>query len=417
MHQACPVARTPGDVSLLAAPMRPDSSARSLHAPVPGSGTGGLPPPDPAQLERSRRLCARIVAAIERAGGWISFADYMQMALYAPGLGYYDAPGDKLGGSGDFVTAPEISPLFARALAAQISEAFARLPRRVLEFGAGTGALAHELVAELRRRGFEDVEYFILEVSADLAARQRQRLAGLPVAWLERLPDGFEGVVVANEVLDVLPVHLFVAGGGAVLERGVTAEDGALRFAGRPAPEGLARTVAAIEAEAGPWPEGYGSEICPLAEDWIAALAAHLRRGLALIVDYGFPSREYYHPQRAMGTLMCHYRQRAHADPLWLPGLNDITAHIDFSACARAARRCGLDVLGYTTQAHFLLNCGLLDLLGAAGGAPDPSLAAAAQRLVSEAEMGELVKVMALGRDLKMPAPLGFSRGDRSHRL
>jgi SAM-dependent MidA family methyltransferase len=383
---------------------------------TPASGAG-LPPPDAGAQARSDALLARVAARITAAGGWLSFADYMQMALYEPGLGYYDARGSKFGAQGDFVTAPEISPLFAQALAAPVARAFEQLPAQVLEFGAGTGALAHDLLQDLERRGCPAQEYWIVEVSADLRARQQERLAGYPVRWLERLPDAFEGVVIANEVLDVLPVQLFVRGASAVQERGVTVDGGTLRFAGRAAPADLRDAVAAIEALAGPLPTGYGSEVCLLAGAWLASVAACLRRGLVLLFDYGFPRHEYYHPQRAMGTLMCHYRQHAHAEPLWLPGLNDITAHVDFTAVAQAARDAGLDLLGYTSQAHFLMNCGILDrLMARPGAAPDAATTGAVQRLVSEAEMGELVKVMALGRRLE-GGGWGFDRGDRRHRL
>jgi len=389
--------------------------------PAPAAGTGapgaGLPPPDPGAQARSDALLARVAHRIAAAGGWLSFADYMQMALYEPGLGYYDACGSKFGAQGDFVTAPEISPLFAQALAAPVARAFGRLPAQVLEFGAGTGALAHDLLHDLARRGCPAEQYWIVEVSADLRARQQERLAGYPVRWLDGLPEAFEGVVIANEVLDVLPVQLFVRGAGAVQERGVTVDGGTLRFAGRQAATELAGTVAAIEATVGLLPPGYGSEVCPLAGAWIAAVAACLRRGLVLLFDYGFPRGEYYHPQRAMGTLMCHYRQHAHAEPLWLPGLNDITAHVDFTACAQSAQGAGLDVLGYTSQAHFLMNCGILDRLVTRPGAlPDAAAAGALQRLLSEAEMGELVKVLALGRGLE-GGGWGFDRGDRRHRL
>jgi SAM-dependent MidA family methyltransferase len=381
--------------------------------PAAPAAAGALPEPDAAARSRSRRLRQRICQRIAQAGGWLGFADYMQMALYEPGLGYYDAGGSKFGPQGDFVTAPEISPLFAQAIAEQLAQAFDQVPAQVLEFGAGTGALAQELIADLGRRGCALQQYFILEVSADLRARQQQRLAGLPVTWLERLPQAFEGVVIANEVLDVLPVRLFVRGRDAVYERGVRCEGESLRLEARVADAGLAQQVAAIEALVGPLPQGYGSELCPLAPAWIAALGASLQRGLVLLLDYGFPRREYYHPQRAMGTLMCHYRQRAHADPLWLPGLNDITAHVDFSACAQAAGAAGLEVLGYTSQAHFLMNCGILERLASQ---PEPAQVGAVQRLLSEAEMGELVKVLALGRGLPVQ-PLGFTRGDRCHRL
>ncbi len=372
-----------------------------------------LPRPDAAALARSQLLQARICERIAQAGAWLSFADYMQMALYEPGLGYYDAGGSKFGAQGDFVTAPEISPLFAQATAAQLAQAFGRLPAQVLEFGAGTGALARDLIADLQRRGCPPQAYYIVEVSADLRARQQQCLAGLPVTWLDRLPQRFQGVVIANEVLDVLPVRLFVRGPDGIYERGVCCEGTELRFSVRPADPDLARSVTTIETLVGALPQGYGSEICPLATAWIISLAGCLERALVLLFDYGFPQHEYYHPQRAMGTLMCHYRQHSHADPLWLPGLNDITAHVDFSACAQAAHTGGLDVLGYTSQANFLINCGILERLT---GALDPVHLGAAQRLLSEAEMGELVKVMALGRGLDCE-PLGFTRADRRHRL
>ncbi len=389
-----------------------------------------LPEPDPESLARSEHLLERIRVRIEEAGGWLPFDAYMQMALYEPGLGYYDAAGRKFGAAGDFVTAPELSPYFARAIATQVIQVFASTPAEVLEFGAGTGVLAQELMRELARRGTPVQRYRIVEISSDLRARQQERLAGLPVEWIGTLPKAFSGVMLANEVLDVLPVRLFVRGADAVLERGVTwdPQRGELVFAGRPADADLSREVAAIEAalsstflpdrQADPTamrlPEGYGSEWCPLAAAWIAALGACLERGVALLFDYGFPRREYYHPQRAMGTLMCHYRQRSHADPLWLPGLNDITAHVDFSACADAARNAGLDVLGYTSQARFLMNAGILDRMIADGARAQD--AGAVQRLLSEAEMGELVKAFALGRGIDRPL-LGFTNGDRRSRL
>ncbi len=372
-----------------------------------------LPEPEAHELARSHALLERVHARIAAAGGWISFADYMQMALYEPGLGYYDAAGAKFGRAGDFTTAPEISPLFARALAAQVHQAFGETPPCVLEFGAGSGVLARELLDELARRGCSGAQYRILEVSADLAARQRETLSGRPVQWLDRLPHSFRGVVIANEVLDVLPVRLFLREGAVLQERGLRADGAQLAWENRPADGDLVRIVEGIESTVGRLADGYGAEACPLAAAWLAAVAGAMERGLVLICDYGFPCREYYHAQRAMGTLMCHYRQHAHADPLWLPGLNDITAHVDFSACARAAATAGLDVLGYAAQANFLMNCGILELLR-----EDFSSAqsAAVQRLLSEAEMGELVKVMALGRGMDAEL-IGFSRGDRRHRL
>jgi len=367
----------------------------------------------PEALAHSRRLAARIAEEIDRASGWIAFDRYMQLALYEPGLGYYAAKPGKIGPEGDFVTAPEISPLFARALAAQVVQVFEEVPPRVLEFGAGSGALAAELIRELNRQGAAPESYGIVEVSSELRAAQQMRLSG-PIEWLDVPPEAFEGVVVANEVLDVMPVKLFARRAGRTLERGVEVDGEGLRIAERPAGAELRDAVAQIEADAGPLPEGYVSEVGLIARAWIATLARWVRRGVALLIDYGFPGREYYHPQRAMGTLMCHFRHRAHADPLWLPGLNDITAHIDFTQIARAARDAGLDALGYTSQARFLLDCGILDLLrqSATGASATPD----ALRLLSEAEMGELLKVLAVGRGIGGPL-LGFRNGDRLHRL
>jgi SAM-dependent MidA family methyltransferase len=255
--------------------------------------------------------------------------------------------------------------------------------------------------------------YAIVEVSADLRARQQALLAGHPVTWLDAPPVDFDGVIIANEVLDVLPVRLFVKRGRRVVERGVAACAGALVFAERAPDDELRQAVAEIEATVGTLPDGYGSEIGFIARAWMRSAAQWLARGLLLAIDYGFPRREYYHPQRIMGTLMCHYRHRSHADPLWLPGLNDITAHVDFSALAQAAHAVGLEVLGYAPQSHFLLNCGLLDLLAAERTV---ARTAEAQRLLSEAEMGELFKVLAVGRGIDAPL-VGFARGDRRHRL
>jgi SAM-dependent MidA family methyltransferase len=376
-----------------------------------------LPLPDDAAAAHSARLGALIAGEIAAAGGWIPFDRYMDLALYAPGLGYYTAGAHKLGGAaagGDYVTAPEISPLFGRALAAQVAQVFEHTAPRILEFGAGSGALARDLLGELARRGVAVEQYAIVEVSADLRDRQRARLAAFPqAAWLEAPPAGFDGVIVANEVLDVMPVRLFVRREDGAHERGVVLRAGELAFAERPAVAALAAAVRDIEAIVGALADGYGSEVGEVATAWMGALSGWLGRGVALLIDYGFPRREYYHPQRLMGTLMCHYRQRAHADPLWLPGLNDITAHVDFTAAADAAHAGGLDVLGYTSQAHFLINCGLLELLQREH---TPQRAAEAQRLLSEAEMGELVKVLAVGRgvDLRLA---GFARGDRLHTL
>jgi SAM-dependent MidA family methyltransferase len=381
-----------------------------------GTSRSTLPPPDADAARHSARLQDTVAAAVRAAGGWIPFDRYMELALYAPGLGYYAAGTRKFGdfaAGGDFVTAPEISPLFAAALATQVAQVFGCVPARIVEFGAGSGVLARDLLAALDARGVAVESYSIVELSADLAARQRALLQGHHVEWLTAPPAGFEGVMLANEVLDVMPVRLFVKRGGTVRERGVALQDSRLVLADGDADDDLRAAVATIERDAGELPEGYGSEIGLAAAAWMRSVAGWLARGMLLAIDYGFPRREYYHPQRLMGTLMCHYRHHAHADPLWLPGLNDITAHVDFTAMADAAHEAGLDVLGYTTQAHFLVNCGLLDELRAG---LSPRRANEAQRLLSEAEMGELFKVLAVGRGLSGPL-VGFARGDRTPRL
>ena len=340
----------------------------------------------------------------------------MREVLYAPGLGYYAAGALKIGSAtagGDFVTAPEISSMFAQTLAAQLAQLFGELPARVVEFGAGTGRLAKDLLGALRSRGTPCASYSIIEVSAELRQRQQQHLFGEQVEWLDAPPRNWSGVMLANEVLDVIPVRVFVRRGNELMERGVAWSASRLTYAERPAAFDLVAVVDDIESEVGILPDSYVSEIGFEARAWMRSAAGWLERGVLIVIDYGFPRREYYHPQRLMGTLMCHYRQHAHADPFWFPGLNDLTAHVDFSAIARAATEAGLDVLGYTTQAHFLLNCGLLDALQAR---QTSAASGEAQRLLSEAEMGELFKVLAVGRGVEAPL-IGFVRGDRRHRL
>lgn len=376
-----------------------------------------LPSPGLQEIEHSARVANFIANEIERAGGWLAFDRYMHWVLYAPGLGYYAAGTRKFGTSGDFVTAPEISPLFAQALTAQLSQLFEELPPRILEFGAGSGVLARDLFAALSEHGVTLDRYSIVEVSADLTQRQRDTLHGYPVEWLDAPDAQFEGVMLANEVLDVMPVKLFVKRADVVYERGVVAnkKGSAHRFAfeDRRAADDLASAVDSIEREYGRLPDGYTSEVGLIARGWMQSVGDWLERGVLLAIDYGFPQREYYHPQRLMGTMMCHFRHRAHGDPFWLPGLNDLTAHVDFSAMAQAAHDAQLDVLGYTSQARFLLNCGALATLDKMQSAQHVN---AAHRLLSEAEMGELVKVLALGRGVDS-ALIGFAHGDRRHTL
>ncbi|HKW81873.1 MAG TPA: SAM-dependent methyltransferase, partial [Casimicrobiaceae bacterium] len=341
----------------------------------------------------------------------------------APGLGYYSAGSRKFGAGGDFVTAPEMTPLFGVALATQAAEIISRLQAAdVIELGPGSGRLATDLLGALGARDALPQRYRLLEVSADLAARQRECLAArVPgllsrVEWIERLPVRWRGVLIANEVLDAVPPHLIVRKNSTWFERGVSWVDGRLSLADRPLPFGALRE-AAIAAFP---PHGdYTSEVNPAAQALIRSLAERCDAGLLLVIDYGFTAAEYYHPQRAAGTLVAHYRHRAVHDPLLHPGLSDLSAHVDFSAIARAGVAGGMSVGGFTTQAHFLVNCGILDALGRCG---DPQAArylreaAAVQRLLSPAEMGELFKVLALVRGAD-GALAGFSEGDRTQRL
>ncbi|SCC92367.1 conserved hypothetical protein [Thiomonas sp. X19] len=423
------------------------------EAARPGSDGG---PVEPA-WNHLPTLLACIKQAIAEAGGWLPFDRYMELALYAPGLGYYAAAPGVLGawgGSSDFVTAPELTPLFAATLARQVAAA-AQVEglATVVEFGAGSGRLACDLLAALHAEGWLPAQYAIVEVSAAMRARQQEAVATLPatlrerVVWWDALPACFDAVVIGNEVLDAMPVKLALRTQQGWIERGVvvTAPEPA---ASRQAPRGgqgnsgaaqrflenndTEQPLAWAERATGVAPRpsmralplGAVTEIHQAAEAFISTLAEHLGRGLLLFIDYGFPAHEYDHPQRSGGTLRCHRAHRAHDDPLWQPGASDITAHVNFSGIAQIAAQAGLELLGYTSQARFLLNCGLLDLLGAAvaagqqgeSGAPRSraglAQTAAVQKLLSEAEMGELFKVIALGRGLHAPL-MGFDQGDR----
>jgi SAM-dependent MidA family methyltransferase len=343
--------------------------------------------------------------AVDRAGGWLPFDRYMAMALYAPGLGYYANEGRKFGAlpssGSDFVTAPEMSPLFGRALAVQVADAFdATGTQELWEFGAGSGALAAQLLDALAERVRR---YRIVELSASLRARQQDTLAAFAprVEWVDQLPESFEGVVVGNEVLDAMPVKLLVRKAGVWHERGV---ERGLVPADRPT---ALRTPCEIEGA-----HDYLTEIHPQAEAFIRTVADRLTRGAAFFIDYGFPEAEYYHPQRHMGTLMCHKGHMADTDPLAEPGLKDITAHVNFTGIAVAAQEAGLSTLGYTTQARFLMNCGIVERLQAA----TVQERAAGLRLIAEHEMGELFKVIALHKGEFWDA-VGFREGDRTHTL
>ena len=411
---------------------------RNSRPGEPGATTDSstASPPDNA-------LVARIASRIAAAGGWMPFDDFMAEALYAPGLGYYSGGRRIFGlgpeGGSDFVTAPELSPFFGRALAVQVREALAASGTdRVYEFGAGTGALAEQILEALDADDADDdgmlrvpVDYTIVELSGHLRERQQARLARFAprVQWLDAWPESIEGVVVGNEVLDAMPVKLLHRSGGRWHERGVVdledpasaaravdaANDGSHRFAfaDLDSPFSLeGETQAAGALMDGFFIDGSVTEIHPIAESFITSLADRLQRGVAILVDYGFPEHEYYHPQRLGGTLMCHQAHRADGDPLADIGDKDITAHVNFSGIALAAQEAGLTVLGYTSQARFLINCGLVDLLAAASVGERAN----AQKLVNEHEMGELFKVIALARDCELD-PIGFRAGDRSHML
>jgi len=385
---------------------------------------GGFPPPSAAERGHSDRLVAHLVHAIAEAEGWISFADYMHAVLYAPGLGYYVAGAHKLGVSGDFVTAPELTPLFGRALSAQLAQVLAQVSNgEIIELGPGSGRLAADVLTTLAEQGALPARYLLLEVSPDLRERQRGQLATqipalMPrVAWIDALPERWSGAVIANEVLDAVPAHLVARRDGEWFERGVTMDANAsLVFCDRPLGGGMLRNMAQSR-----FPPGgdYASELNPAAEALVTTLGRRCDRGLMLLVDYGFPAAEYYHPQRDSGTLMVHYRHRALIDPFFCPGLSDMSAHVDFSAMARASVAGGMTVAGFATQAQFLLACGVLDGLARCG---DPESAAylraagAVHKLTSPAEMGELFKVLALTRGLDNEL-VGFRDGDRSHRL
>ena len=404
-----------------------------------------LPAPSPEAARHSAQLSEFIRRDIAEQDGCISFARYMELALYAPGLGYYTAGAHKFGEAGDFVTAPELSPLFGRTVARQMAEVMARSAPHILELGAGSGKLAADMLGELERLGSLPDSYAILEVSADLRARQqvllRERLPHLidRVHWLDALPEKFSGAIIANEVLDALPVHLVhwravdvgrdLSRHGddvginpdlqkrehVINERGVAINGNDFIWQER------AVTDAALlhAAQQIVVPDDYVSEICLAARGLVNSLASCLEQGVLLLIDYGFGAREFYHPQRNSGTLMCHYRHRAHSDPFFLPGLQDITAHVNFTDIAECGIDAGMELLGYTSQAFFLINCGIADLLQ--DTSPENlrdylPLSAQLQKLTSPAEMGELFKVIALGR--KMAYPLrGFAQGDLTRML
>jgi len=401
-----------------------------------------LPTPSPDALAHSERLSQLIHHDIASQGGWIPFSRFMELALYAPSLGYYTAGARKFGDAGDFITAPELSTLFGRTLAKQLVAVMQASTPHILELGAGSGKLALDILTELEQRGALPESYSILEVSADLRERQQALIQGhLPhlvkrVQWLDALPETISGAVIGNEVLDALPVHLVYWRSTNVgldssrqssvgmnpdlqnrdfFERGVSSNGDTFAWQDR-LPENTALLDIAKNLTV---PGDYLSEISLAARGLIASLSERMDKGAMLFIDYGFGNAEYYHPQRSRGTLMCHYRHHSHDDPFYLLGLQDITAHVDFTAIAEAAIDHGAQFLGYTSQAHFLINNGVTDLLSEVS--PEDvrayaTLSSQLQKLTSPAEMGELFKVIALGKGMEGPLA-GFLRGDMSRRL
>jgi SAM-dependent MidA family methyltransferase len=383
--------------------------------------TSALPEPSSDAQAASRALSSRIAARITAAGGWLPFVDFMDMALHLPGLGYYAGGSLKFGAAGDFITAPEITPLFGQALARQIKEILAVLAApTILEVGAGSGQLAADILLALETLNALPDRYCILELSGELRARQQETLHDVAphlarfVSWLDALPETFSGCVIANELLDALPTHAVAWRESGLMERGVVLTQEGFAWAQRPATGGLAELMTTLPVNA-----PYESEISLTAHAWVAEWGHRLTQGALLLIDYGLPRHELYHPQRNHGTLRCHYRQRTHENPFWWPGLSDITSHVDFTAVAEAGFAAGLDVLGYTSQANFLINCGIGELLAErqqTGGEQALRANGAVQLLLSPGEMGELFKVIALGRGIDTPLA-GFARSDRRHAL
>ena len=384
-----------------------------------------LPTPSTDAKKHSEQLTSLIRHTIEEASGWVDFFQFMQLALYAPSLGYYSAGSQKFGDSkksgGDFVTAPEISPLFAQTISRQIEQVLQEIDGDILELGAGTGKLAADVLLTLARLNRLPSKYFILEVSNHLRQVQLETLQKkLPadlmqrVEWLNELPTKFEGVVMANEVLDAIPVHMVHVEKQGLSERGVAWRDGFIWQ-----DKVTTRKDLVVAAAKQHLAEGYITEFCPAASGLIASLARMLQRGIILMIDYGFSAREYYHPQRNQGTLMCHYQHYAHTEPLINVGLQDITAHVDFTSIAYAGVNHGLTLSGFCSQAQFLMNCGILEIMSQVSPQDMASyapLAAAAQKLLSPAEMGDLFKVIAFSKNLEEPL-IGFENGDKSHTL
>lgn len=386
-----------------------------------------LPGPDGESVAHSGRVAAFMRQQMQLSGGSISFAEFMQHALYAPGLGYYAAGATKFGAAGDFITAPEVSPVFGRVLARQCAEVLAQVEHgAILEYGAGSGKLAADVLAGLGQLGALPAAYRILEVSPDLRERQERylneqvpELAQL-VSWLDRPPASHRGAILANEVLDALPIERFAVRRAGTMQQRVMANDNGFRFVEMPAPDRLASAVQAVQDELGErLPEGYVSEICLAVPDWIAGMSVPLLEGVAFLCDYGVSRREYYAADRRTGWLRCHFRHHAHNDPLILAGIQDLTAWVDFTGVATAAVEAGFDIAGYTAQAQFLMAGGLeAEMQHFASLPPGEQLALSQQikTLTLPGEMGEHFKCLALAKG-SIATPSAFSLADRTHAL
>jgi len=381
---------------------------------MPLSADPILPPPSPEAATHSSRLADHIAATIAAEDDWIPFSRYMELALYAPGMGYYTAGSRKFGHEGDFVTAPEISPMFARCFALQAVQVLDAVGGDILELGPGSGLFAADLYGELKSLGKAPGRYRLLEVSPDLRERQRaliaQRFPGDldRFEWIDALPEKIRGMVIGNEVLDVVPFDIVHRGRDGLVERGVSVSEAGFVWDDAALPAGELKRRAEAVIPGGDY--AYTTEISLAAEGLVRTISASLEAGLAIFIDYGFSEREFYHPQRSGGTLRCHYRHRFHGDPFFMPGLQDITAHVDFTALARAAEQGGSEVYGYTTQAYYLISCGLAVLVSS--GDPTATLSklkatSAVHRLISPSEMGELFKVLGFGKGIDQPI-LGF---------
>ena len=377
------------------------------------------PEPDSEALAHSARVVERVQTEIEGRGGVLPFDRYMDLVMYEPGLGYYVSGTRKFGRQGDFVTAPELGSLYGRCVARQVAQILAQLDGgSLLEFGAGSGVLAATVLTELAERDSLPAEYLIVEVSPALRAQQQQTLAGqieqnlVKVRWLDSLPEsGFRGVILANEVLDAMPIIRFRVGAEGHMTAGVVRRNGHLDWSWQRDPSQDGRIDRLVQQYG--LVADYTSEVNPRAAAWMQTVGRVLDAGLILVMDYGYPGAEYYHYERSDGTLMCHYQHRAHMDPFLYPGLQDLTAHVDFSAVAAAGQLAGLDIAGFTSQEAFLLSTGVLDLVAHESSGPvDPKLSAELKQLTLSSEMGESFKALAMVKHIDSPL-LGFSLRDR----